>query len=215
MSKKIIILLIILVSTSLFSVDSAKLNIKINKIMKKFKSNKVDLIVVGEVISLSSKLKKGMTIPVTKVKFRVINAYKSSIVKAEITVRIKGGRYIANNGKEYVKFSKKEAYPLLDSGDIILMGLKKLNNGDYKHVFRNKLQIPFSNELIEQINDDTKEHKLRKLYLKTSISSNRISNKENKIIERFDSKKENEKYIINKLKKKINNNFEESEVEVE
>ena len=213
MGGKILILFLVLITSGLWATNELldnNINKKYKKILNSLKSDKVEVIVEGVVTNVDiikekiipTKALEGKNIEIiSKVTFRVLENYKKN-VKKEVNVYIKGGLYY-KNGKQVYRFVSNEAHSLLENGDHILMGLRRYRDG-YTHVFAKTLQLPYSENLIDNIEKQKKEHKLRKLYIK---NKNYTSIDEDKIKKRYKKNAKEKKAIIKILKKKLKTNF--------
>jgi hypothetical protein len=225
--KKILMIFLVLLANSLWSNESLSdvIDVESSKIIEKFNDENVDAIVVGKVINVSVEVNKrrpekelsiNNIFSITTVEFEVKESYKQNTIENIINVVIPGGRFIFDD-KVYIYASKSNANPLLDEGDIVLMGLKKLENGNYKHVFGKELQIPFSDNLIDDIENQTKEHKLKKLkkLKEKQIENNSViinTPNENEILENSLKESIKRKSLIKEITKKLNLSFSKSEV---
>ena len=126
--------------TELTSQENLTIENDVNKKIEQFQNDNVENIVIGKVTNVevnlykrkpNSELSEKNVVAITKVTFKVQKAYKSGLISKKIIVRIPGGKFIFNS-KQYASVSRDTAHPLLDEGDIILMGLKK-ENEYYKH----------------------------------------------------------------------------------
>ncbi len=212
-----IIIMLLLTSTLILAQDnySDNVNLKVKEIIEKLKSNKTEAIVEGVVIDVKT-LKENILLGenatsksiniISKIKFKVLKSYKKG-VKKEIYVYIPGGLYL-KDGKMRYHYVSEGAHPLLELGDHILMGLRKYRDG-YTHVFGQLLQIPYDNQIIEDIQRQKTEQKLRKLYSKNMNYSNE---EEEKILNQNKKITNEKKIIIKVLKKSLDELFKKREV---
>jgi hypothetical protein len=206
MGKKIIVLILVLITSSLwakypFSEKSEE------EILNQ--SEKVNLLIEGKVtnveqvyIDTSQKIKRivqhleNQNISnlwiYTKLEVEVLNTYKNenNTELNIINVWILGGVIYVNSTKKFIVVSNS-AYPFLNIGDIMLMGLEKNNPNksinsliesyqDGYHFFSGiDLQIPSSDNMINIVEEGELEKAKKDIYLKKLKALERNNNSSN------------------------------------
>lgn len=177
--KKLLMILIMFLSVNLFANKLLSNKKDEKKMFEAFK--KTEMIVEGEVIGIETVIFKyypetdeislitnetqlndstGKIQIKTKLTIKVKENFKGNSNNT-IEVWIDGGKF-EKNGKQAVQFTSTDAYPLLDIGDVMIMGLNKndeLSYSEHRSDFTNGyyfyegdlLQIPSSKKMIDEV----------------------------------------------------------------
>lgn len=184
--------------------------------------NYVDAIVEAEVISIQTIVTKidnnldtlRNLIVFQKVRYKVLQAYKSKTpIDEYIDIFIPGGRF-TYNGKEYEKFSPEDPHALLDVGDTMLLALRKLENG-YEIYGGKEFQIPSKENIITSIENQKKEKaKLKALSTESNdLEFMDVTSEKSLILEDLTSKNVKKELIkINNIKQYLQDNFQQTRI---
>ncbi len=192
MGKKVMLLMLVLITNCLWAKNPFS-NIKdVEKVIEL--SRDVDLLVEGEIIDkeyiyIHRKTKQlvdinnisldnlGKIVTFTKFTVRIVESFKNRGNVRDVNVWVLGG-VLNIDGENKINLTSHTAYPLLDSGDTMIMGLKKNRNihpisnikDDYVdgyHFYKaEKLQIPSSDEMIESVENGELEKAKKNVYNK-------------------------------------------------
>ena len=240
--KKLLMMVIMMMSLSVFAQDNAK---EVNKEIKAFEiqyknseefakklemlhdDENVNVIVDAEVIDMETvvepmkvlanpdKPSARMNLAVYQlITFKVKEAYKSDEpINEYIQIAIEGGKYF-HNGKEYYRTSTEGGYAFVDIGDNMLMGLKKKDESYFLYYGR-KLQLPSKENIINDIERQKKEKAKQKLLTSErgmNMYSVELASEFAEIDKLQEKETKKELKKVDSIKEYIQSSFQETEI---